>query len=145
MSDAALANERAASELPFAETSNENAADGLSEVKSEPLEDDYQGDDDIKVKDENVKIESKDQKDGVPVKLKRKGRRGRSSGTLTMKGDKITSFTTERGVTYAPNGMLSNLSHVTRHSVLGVSDQVQHKPGFTAIKLEILDLGSGVV
>ena len=118
MSDAALANERAASELPFAETSNENAADGLSgvKVKSEPSQDGYQGDDDVKVKDENIKDkdESKEQKDGVPVKLKRKGRRGRSSGTLTMKGDKITSFTTERGVTYVPNGMLYNFG-MSRH------------------------------
>ena len=107
MSDAASINERVASEPPFAETSNENAADGQLgvKVKVEPLEEGFQGDDEVKVKDENVKAESKDQKDGVPVKLKRKGRRGRSSGTLTMKGDKITSFTTERGVTYAPNGM----------------------------------------
>ena len=110
MSDAALANQRASSELPFAEVTNDNAVDGLSgvKVKNEPMGDGYHGDDEVKVKDENmkVKVESKDQKDGVPVKLKRKGRRGRSSGTLTMKGDKITSFTTERGVTYAPNGIM---------------------------------------
>lgn len=47
----------------------------------------------------------KENKDGLGVKVKRKGRRGRSSGSLTMKGDKITSFTTERGITYAPNGL----------------------------------------
>ncbi|KAL4221665.1 hypothetical protein ACF0H5_019922 [Mactra antiquata] len=46
----------------------------------------------------------KENKDNLGVKVKRKGRRGRSSGSLTMKGDKITSFTTERGITYAPNG-----------------------------------------
>ncbi|XP_045161386.2 arginine-glutamic acid dipeptide repeats protein-like isoform X2 [Mercenaria mercenaria] len=45
----------------------------------------------------------KENKEGLGVKVKRKGRRGRSSGSLTMKGDKITSFTTERGITYSPN------------------------------------------
>ncbi|XP_052284334.1 arginine-glutamic acid dipeptide repeats protein-like isoform X2 [Dreissena polymorpha] len=46
--------------------------------------------------------EKENSKDNLGVKVKRKGRRGRSSGSLTMKGDKITSFTTERGITYAP-------------------------------------------
>ena len=46
----------------------------------------------------------KENKEGLGVKVKRKSRRGRSSGSLTMKGDKITSFTTERGITYSPNG-----------------------------------------
>ena len=54
-------------------------------------------------KDEN---EKENNKDSLGVKVKRKGRRGRSSGSLTMKGDKITSFTTERGITYSPNGKI---------------------------------------
>ena len=48
--------------------------------------------------------QEKENKDSLGVKVKRKSRRGRSSGSLTMKGDKITSFTTERGIIYSPNG-----------------------------------------
>ena len=112
MSDAVSANERAASEPSCSDTINENTADSKSEVKVEDSlqGDGFQGDDGVKVKEEKVKVktEPKDAKDGVPFKLKRKGRRGRSSGTLTMKGEKITSFTTERGVTYAPFGKSSS-------------------------------------
>ena len=105
MSAAASANEKAGKEINCADTTNEDVTENkvAVKVKIETPEDKDEGDDKEKVK---VKTEPKDPKDGVPVKLKRKGRRGRSSGTLTMKGDKITSFTTERGVTYAPNGML---------------------------------------
>ena len=87
------------------DSARQDAAESRSEVsvKDEPMDD--QGE------EVKIKTEPKDVKDGVPVRLKRKGRRGRSSGTLTMKGDKITSFTTERGVTYAPNGLFCYTCH----------------------------------
>ena len=101
------------------DSTRQDAAESRSEVnvKVEPM--DEQGEDDVKVKIKN------EPKDGVPVRLKRKGRRGRSSGTLTMKGDKITSFTTERGVTYAPNGLFCYTCHGCSKIIVGQCHEIK--------------------
>ena len=77
--------------------------------ESPPVEESFESKSDVNKTNEESASQKVHSKDGLGVKVKRKSKRGRSSGSLTMKGDKITSFTTERGVTYQPNGRTFSL------------------------------------
>ncbi|XP_052821101.1 arginine-glutamic acid dipeptide repeats protein-like isoform X2 [Mya arenaria] len=82
-------------------------------------------------RDEN----EKENKSSLGIKVKRKSRRGRSSGSLTMKGDKITSFTTERGITYSPNDhvYIENNRHHNPYFICSILD-------FSVVKRDTLVL-----